>query len=236
MNIFGIPEISFQLRKRYIKKIISLNVKENKIKRILDAGSGIGVYTFWLATKLGKAKVTGGDIDKKKMLVSQKMVNELHINNVKFVEMNIEKVAQRKRYNLIVSIDVLEHLSNYKEALDRFKGFLDKGNYLYIHVPQPNQRRIFNFFKDWHHKDHAREGILKADLEGYLKSVGFRIKESRETYGFFGKLAWELNHMTLKKNFVIAGITYPFLYLFCFVDFAMENKNGLGVAVLAQKK
>ena len=156
VKIFGIPEIGFQLRSLYFEKIISLNVKENKIKRILDAGSGIGVYTFWLANKFGKAKVTGGDIDKKKLLVSQKMVNELHINNVKFVEMNIEKVAQRKRYNLIVSIDVLEHLSNYKEALDRFKGFLDKGNYLYIHVPQPNQRRIFNFFKNWHHKDHAR--------------------------------------------------------------------------------
>jgi hypothetical protein len=112
---------------------------------------------------------------------------------------------------------------------------LNKQGCLYIHVPQPNQKRIFKSLQSWHHEDHVHEGIKKTILQNDLKKIGFQIVTSHETFGFFGKLAWELNHLILSKNFVLAGITFPFLYLIALLDKTTKNKHGLGIAILAQK-
>ena len=165
------------------------------------------------------------------------MAKELNLKNVEFNYLNITKINNKKNYyDLIVNIDVLEHIDNYELVIENFFNMLQKNGYLYIHVPQPNQKRIFSSLKKWHHEDHAREGITKNELENKLKKLGFKIVVSRETFGFFGKISWELNHIMLSKSFVIAGIIFPFLYLVAKIDLWVNNKNGLGVAVLAKKE
>ena len=233
--LFGIPEIGFQIRAIYFKKILTTFLRDKDIKDILDAGSGIGVYTFWLGKTFTKARVTGGEIDKQKLNSSEEMNKKLHIKNVRFTYLDITKIEKDSAYDLIVTIDVLEHIGKPEVALKNFYRLLRNNGYLYIHVPQPNQKRIFFSLKTWRHQDHIREGIAKNDLEKTLNKLGFKILVSRETFGFFGKLAWEINHMTLPKNFVLAGIIFPFLYILSLLDKFWKNKNGLGVAVLAQK-
>lgn len=234
--LFGIPEIGFQIRSMYFKKILSSNLLNKNLKKILDAGSGIGAYTFLLGQTYSQAKVTGGDIDKYKLKSCQTMAKELRLKNVEFIHMDATRLEKRTRYNFIVSIDVLEHIDNYELVLENFFNMLQKNGHLYIHVPQPNQKRIFNVLKAWHHEDHVREGISKRTLEDKLIKLGFEIILSRETFGFFGKLAWEINHLILSRSFVLAGITFPFLYLLTLLDLFLEIKNGLGVAIFSQKK
>lgn len=232
---FGIPEIGFQLRSIYFKNILSSYVELEKPKMILDAGSGIGAYTFWLARRFPRASVTGGDIDRHKLKSCRILEKEFHTKNVSFGYLDITKLQKKSTYDLIVSIDVLEHVKNYTTALKNFHQLLRKDGLLYIHVPQPNQKRILRSLREWHHEDHVREGIDKKTLEDKLKKLGFRIIVSRETFGFFGKLAWELNHIMLSKSFVFAGISFPILFFLATVDQLWKNENGLGVAVLAKK-
>ncbi|MEK7533853.1 MAG: class I SAM-dependent methyltransferase [Patescibacteria group bacterium] len=234
--LFGIPESGFQIRSMYFKKILATNLLNKNLKKILDVGCGIGAYTFLLGQTYPQAKVTGGDIDKYKLKSCQIMAKELGLKNVKFIYMDATRLEKRTTYDFIVSIDVLEHIDRYESVLENFSHLLKSGGYLYIHAPQPNQKRIFNSFKKWHHEDHIREGIERHDLENSLEKLGFKIIVSKDTFGFFGKLSWELNHLTLSKSFVLAGIIFPFLYLLTLLDFLLENKNGLGVAILSQKK
>lgn len=233
--VFGIPEIGFQIRAIYFKKILINYLWDKDIKDILDAGSGIGAYTFWLGKRFTKAQVTGGDIDKQKLHICKELNRELHIKNVTFTYLDITKVNKNSAFDLIVTIDVLEHIEKSELVLRNFHHLLRNYGYLYIHVPQPNQKRIFFSLKTWRHQDHIREGIAKNDLEKTLNKLGFKILVSKETFGFFGKLAWEINHMTLAKNFVLAGIIFPILYTLSLLDVLWKNKNGLGVAILAQK-
>lgn len=234
--IFGIPEIGFQVRSLYFEKILKIYLLKKNPKRMLDAGCGIGTYTLLLGKTFEKAKVTGGDIDKYKLQSCKIIAKELNIKNVEFEYLNIAKTSNKPTYDLAVCIDVLEHISRYELALENFSNLLKKGGYLYIHVPQPNQQRIFNSLKDWHHEDHAHEGIIKSKLEEKLKKFGFKIVVSKETFGFFGKLSWELNHLTLSKSFFIAGIIFPLLYVIAKIDLWGNNKNGLGIAVLVKKE
>lgn len=235
--LFGIPEIGFQIRSIYFKKILSTNLSHKHFKKILDAGCGIGVYTILLGKIFTDAKVTGGDINKDKLISCLLLASQLYIKNVSFSYFDVTKISKKEvlTYDLIVSIDVLEHIDNYMEALKNFYRLLQNGGYLYIHVPQPDQKRIFRSFTTWHHKDHAHEGIAKNELEKQLKKLGFNIIISRETFGFFGKLAWEINHLILSRSFVLAGITFPFLYILARLDQLWRNTDGLGVAILVQK-
>lgn len=234
--VFGIPEIGFQIRSMYFKKILTSYLLNNKLTKILDAGSGIGAYTFWLGKKFTKAKVVGGEIDKNKLYSCRAMTSELHANNVTFVKFDITKIQRKAAYDLIVCIDVLEHIKDYNLVLKNFLHLLRNDGYLFIHVPQPNQKRIFRSLTTWHHENHIHDGIAQSKLENVLNKLGFRIVVSKETHGFFGKLAWELNHLTLSKSFFIASLIYPLLYIIAMVDFLFGNKNGLGIAILAKKE
>lgn len=234
--IFGIPEIGFQIRSLYFEKIINSYLFKKNPKKILDAGCGIGSYSLLLGKMFAKAKVTGGDIDKYKLQSCKNIAKELNIENVGFEYLNITQADNKTTYDLIVCIDVLEHINDYELALENFSKLLKNGGYLYVHVPQPNQKRIFSSLKSWHHEDHAHEGIAKKELENKLKKLGFKVITSIETFGFFGKLSWELNHIMLSKSFVFAGIIFPFLYGLALLDLLWKNKNGLGIAILSQKK
>lgn len=234
--LFGIPEIGFQIRSMYFKKILASNLLNKNLKKILDAGSGIGAYTFLLGQTYPQAKVTGGDIDKYKLKFCQTMAKELGLRNIEFIYMDATRLGKRTIYDFIVSIDILEHINHYELALENFSNLLRKGGYLYTHAPQPNQKRLFKSLREWHHEDHAHEGIIKRELEEKLKKLGFKIVVSKETFGFFGKLAWEINHLTLSKSFFIAGLIYPLLNIIASLDLWQNNKNGLGIAVLAKKE
>lgn len=234
--LFGIPEIGFQIRSLYFKQLIHSPLITTQPKKILDAGSGIGAYTFYLSQLFPKAFITAGDVDKKKLKSARIIGKSLALKNIEFIYFDLRNVDKKQKYDLIVSIDVLEHIENYKNSLKNLYMLLNKKGYLYIHVPQPNQKRIFSSMASWHHDDHVYEGLTKRAIETELKKLGCKIIKTKETFGFFGKLAWEINHMLLEKSFVLTGITFPFLYLLAVIDSRTKNKDGLGVAILVQKK
>ncbi len=236
IRLFGIPEIGFQIRSKYFQTIVNRYVSPASLSRILDAGSGIGAYTFFLANKYPHAFITGGDIAKAKLAWCKTVRSELAYTNTTFQYFDVTKTRHSAKQDLIVSIDVLEHVPDYRAALKNFSKQLVRGGYLYIHVPQPKQRRLFESMRTWEHADHVREGLTLRTLRQDLTRVGLSIVASKQTFGFFGKLAWELNHMTLSKNFILAGIAYPILYLIGSIDLMATNKRGLCIAVLAKKK
>lgn len=235
ISLFGIPEIGFQIRSLYFQKILRLYFATKTPKKILDAGSGIGAHTLWLSKVFPKSEIIGGEIDRKKILASNRIKKQQNANNVSFKYIDITKKQKTNQFDFILTIDVLEHISDYKKVLSNFSYLLKSHGYLYIHVPQPNQKRIFATFKKWHHHDHVREGISRKTISSALKAEGFRIIVAKDTFGFFGKLAWEINHFMLSKSFFLTGVTYPLLYLLSLLDIAHENKVGLGIVILAQK-
>ena len=236
--IFGIPEIGFRIRSKYFKEMLREGIKNKKINKALDAGSGIGIYSFWLNKRFKNATIDGWEIDKTKLEFSKKFANELHIKNVNFLYGDITKTTSKNinGYDLVVNIDVLEHIGNFENALKLFHKLLSKGGYLFIHTPQANQKRIFKSLENWHHEGHVHEGFSPDELKKTLIKIGFGNISTRETFGFFGKLAWELSHIAMSKGFVILGIVYPFLYLIACLDLFTNNKKGLGTAILARKK
>lgn len=224
VRMFGIPEIGFQIRFLYFRNALNTLSPKN----ILDVGCGIGAYTFYLAKMYPKAQVDGWDIIKPP--------NYFGLQNVSFSYRDITKpVNKYNRYDFIVMIDVLEHIKDYRKVIRNMHGLLCKNGYIFIHTPLINQKRIFKEFETWEHQDHVREGFEEKKLISELKKIGFRIIQVRRTFGFFGSLAWELNHMLLARGWILSGLLYPALYVLAKIDLMIINKRGLGIAILAKK-
>lgn len=235
--IFGIPEIGFQVRSMYFQKAIHKIAHVMNPKRVLDVGSGIGSYVFELSRQFPSSKIDGWEIDKKKLSFSRKFAEEQRFRNVSFAFGDItHKPRIRIYYDVVLTVDVLEHISDYKKALSHMHQVLKPGGFLFIHTPQEHQKRFFRLFDTWEHNDHVREGFSPDILKSDLRNIGFTEIEMVHTFGFFGSLTWELNHMLLSKSFVLAGMLYPLLYMVSRLDGLVSNKKGLCLSVVARKK
>ena len=234
IRLLGIPEIGLRLRALYFSQALK-HLPPNPA-RVLDAGSGIGAYALLLARRYPSATVIGCDVDEGKTSFCAGLVDEHGLKNVQFVSADVTDLdSLGEPFDVIVCVDVLEHVSDYERALQCFWHMLKPDGILYLHTPQRYQRRIFSRFKTWQHEDHVREGFKPGDLASDLERVGFAVVELRQTFGVFGKLAWELNHLTLKWNAGLAGLAFPGLYMLARLDAAGRNEEGLGVSLTARK-
>jgi SAM-dependent methyltransferase len=235
LRVFGVPEIGVQIRAMHFRRTLR-KLRLGACPRILDAGCGIGAYAVWMARSYPRASVVGCDVGREKLDFCVDLARQLRLANIEFTYGDITNLVwEDELFDLVVNIDVLEHLTDYKLALSTFRRLMKPGGYLYLHAPQPHQKRLFHCLNGWHHGDHTSEGFAPTQLTDQLTELGFHILETTLTFGFFGKLSWELNHITLRRNLWLAGIAFPLLNAIARLDARFGNKHGLGFAVLAQR-
>jgi len=115
------------IRIKYILE--ALNKKNLNNTKILDIGCGGGLISEGL-TKIG-ASVTGIDFIKENINIAKihAKKNNLKIN---YVVKNFEKEKIPSKYDVIIILEVLEHLSNWEEFLKKIKFNLKKNGVLII--------------------------------------------------------------------------------------------------------
>ena len=107
--------------KRFLKKILE-EIKNKKVINILDIGCGEGQSDKYFLKNLPKIKITGIDVDDKaiseaKSNCPKMIVKKNNIYNLSFKD---------KSFDLVISLEVLEHLSNPQKALKEIKRVSNK--------------------------------------------------------------------------------------------------------------
>lgn len=236
VRVLGVPEIGFRVRGLYFSRALR-RLRVLRPRRILDAGSGIGAYAIWLARRYPYADVTGWELDERKVRFSQEFAHELGIPNLRFELRDLSAGdTPADAYDLVINVDVLEHIVDFEAALANLHRLLRPNGYLFLHTPQPHQRRVFKRFEHWHHEDHVREGFTPRALVADLERLNYRVIEVAESFGLPGRLAWELNHMSLARSLVLAGAAFPMLYAGALIDPLVPKHHALATAILAQKR
>jgi 2-polyprenyl-3-methyl-5-hydroxy-6-metoxy-1,4-benzoquinol methylase len=234
--MFGIPDIGFQLRGKYF--LNSLKTLSNFTpNNILDAGSGIGFYTFRMSQMYPNSKIDGIDIDQHKLEFCKKYIADNDIQNISFSNKNlVNEKLKKNNYDLIVNVDVLEHVNDYMFVLKNFYSALRPGGVLYLHTPQINQTRIFKkYFQNWVHEEHVREGFDKNSLKSNLLKIGFQKVYISEGFGFWGKMAWEIVTICMDRSQILGALIFPLAYCLTFLDKSSKNDSGLSLYLLAKK-
>lgn len=245
---YKILDIMF-LRSWYVRRELKKLRKifgDKKIS-IYDAGSGYGQYSYFMSKHLQPCEIFSVDVkedwikDCKEFFASQK------IKSVSFGIENLTQINHTNRFDLIVCVDVMEHIVEDVKVFQNYYNALKKDGCLLINTPSIYGGSDVHEDEDESFiGEHARDGYSKEDLESKLHPLGFSTHQSIYTYGFWGDKAWRLGikypimRVNISRLLLLVLplyylITFPFTFLMMLIDFNSNNKVGSGINFIAKK-
>ena len=236
--LFGMPIVGLRIRAR---NIFSLIPADRHYKRLLDAGSGTGVISFKMGRRFPEANVLGVDLNEDAVRIGNYISNKIKSTNVKFRKSAIEDLDEKDQFDLIVCVDILEHIENDLKAIKVLFRLIRAGGILLLHIPSlyrryPVWRKIENFDVP----THVRRGYEPHVIQEIVRQAGFTIMDTGFTYGFWETLANNISYMITRarmQNKIIYSFAFPFLYLISWLGPKARPKDlGAGIFIIAEKK
>ena len=158
---------------RFLNEILQM-VGTIDVKKVLDLGCGEGFVINKLSKFYSYLEITGVDIDTKALDLARDLNPR-----AKFIECDINNFqCEKKSFELVMLIEVLEHMKKPDEILRIVKNITSK--YALISIPHEplfrisNFLRCKNFFRFGNDPEHLQNWTKKQFL-GLLKNDGFKI-------------------------------------------------------------
>lgn len=231
----------------------NITIKGNK-PAIIDAGSGFGQYSYWMAKKFPHSKILSVDVKDEQVADCNNFFQQIGITNVIFEVADLTKFIQADKYDLALSVDVMEHILEDVLVFKNIHASLKQGGMLLISTPSDQGGSDVPAYGTGRHEDsvgsfigeHVRDGYNITEIQDKLKLAGFSKIEARYAYGTPGKISWRLSMKypmqmlsTSKIFFIVLPIyyliTYPFAFLLNYLDTHTTHKTGTGLIVKAWK-
>ncbi|MEI7810828.1 MAG: class I SAM-dependent methyltransferase [Ignavibacteria bacterium] len=232
--------------RRELKKLRKL-FGHDKIN-IYDAGTGYGQYAYFMAKKLLPNNIHAIDIKKEWIEDCKEFFRESGLTSVSFGVEDLTKIKHRDKFNLILSVDVMEHIVDDVKVFENFYRALKPGGFLMINTPSIyGGSDVHDEHEESFIGEHARAGYSFEDLKNKLEPIGFEVYQSKYTYGYWGDKSWRLGvkypMRMLNISKVLSAllpfyylITFPFTLIMMYADYQSENKVGAGINFIAKKK
>ncbi len=103
--------------------------------RILELGCGWGSLTLWMAERFPNARILGvsNSASQREHILGQ--CAKRGLNNVEILtrDVNVLDLGER-RFDRVVSVEMFEHVRNYRVLFERISGWLAPGGKLFCHV------------------------------------------------------------------------------------------------------
>ena len=233
------------LRSWYIRhELKQLNNKHNY--SILDAGSGFGQYTYRMKHMFPSSKILAIDLKEEQMEDCRQFFNNAGLQNgVSFMKADLTKFIKPDSFDIVLSVDVMEHITEDEKVFCNFYKSLKKNGILLISTPSDQGGSDTDHGENFI-SEHVRDGYSISDIKKKLNTAGFTKISAQYSYGKAGNISWLLS---IKYPIIMLGksklffIFLPFYYiltiLFCltlnFIDLKSNISRGTGLIVKAIK-
>ena len=237
------------LRTWHVKKslvAISHHLPDNA--SVLDAGSGFGQYTWRMSRMNRHWRIKALDLNSKHIEECKTFFTRCRLSDrVSFEVADLTALNHSNQYDLILSVDVMEHIEDDRLVFSNFYRALNDKGFLLISTPSDKGG------SDVHHEDeesfideHVRDGYSVEDIKAKLTEAGFTSVETRYSYGKPGTLSWRLSMKYPVKMVNASGlffailplwyiIVYPLAFVLNYFDVALKHPSGTGLIVTARK-
>ncbi len=215
---------------------------------ILDAGSGFGQYTWRMSRMNSRWNIKAYDINKEQVDDCNIFFGKTRLSNrVSFHTRNLTTLNDINCFDIILSVDVMEHIEEDVLVFQNFYKSLNNNGVLLISTPSDKGGSdVHNDHEESFIDEHVRDGYSIKNISDKLSLAGFKSIEAGYTYGKPGNISWRLS---MKYPIKMLNISYlfflilPFYYLIFFpvalvlnlFDLSITHKTGTGLLVTARK-
>ncbi len=232
--------------RRALKTFFNRHKNQDNL-HILDAGSGFGQYSWVMAKSNPHWQITGLEIKQEQVDDCKVFFRQAGYKNVKFQYADLTTYTLPDSYNLILSVDVMEHIEEDVLVFKNFYTSLKPGGMLLISTPSDQGGSgVEHEHEESFIEEHVRDGYGLDEIKSKLTEAGFSNIQVNYTYGAPGKISWILS---MKYPILLLGISklflalLPFYYLlvfpFCLIlnyfDLKGTHSTGTGLLVKAIK-
>jgi trans-aconitate methyltransferase len=242
-RMMGVVDPAHYLHSRYFLRALA-SWENLRPRAILDAGCGRGDYSFYLARRFPDAQVRGVDIDEERVSRNRRMAERLGIENVTFEIADLVSARFSTPFDLIISIDVLEHITQQEQALRNLSGHLTPQGRVFYHIPTARAKPVpfsgaLRGFHQWAEGEHVAEDRTAADFVDVMVRAGYEVTRSVRTFGYYtGELAtslFNLPYENTRKNRVFQAMLAPFCRVLALADQLELERTRYAVAVEARR-
>ena len=207
IRIIGIPHIGLRLRMSCIANLLDPKTGE----KILDAGCGPGLYTLYMARN--GTDMYGADLSREKIESAKRISRKLNID-INFSTISIKQLSyEDEMFDKLVCSEVLEHVDDDMQAMRELTRVLKSNGCFILSVPADN---LFNK-RNMERFGHVRAGYSIDEIKGLAKTFNMKIIKIVNIMSFFGKLAWNINHMLFFSKVLTVIFFWP-LYCLTLLD------------------
>ena len=244
------------LRSWHIRKAIRIWEKGvSGPQYILDAGSGFGQYDYYIAKKHKDWKIKAVDVKEEQIDDCNNFFTKIGFDRLHFEIADLTKFNEPDTFNMVLCVDVMEHIEEDELVLKNYYSSLKKGGMLLISTPSDqggsdvHHHDHDDYVNDGTHSfvdEHVRDGYGIEEITEKMKRAGFSKTEVHYQYGKPGKIGWKLSMKypivmlnTSYLFFIILPfyylLTFPFVLILNWMDLAGNHKTGSGVVAKAWK-
>jgi len=237
------------LRTWHVKRALKKIRREFKDEAsVLDAGSGFGQYTWRMSRMNSKWRIKAIDINSEQIDDCNSFFMKTGLSErISFQTGDLTMLQDSDCYDIILSVDVMEHIEEDLLVFKNFYRSLNKNGVLVISTPSDQGGSdVHSDEEESFIDEHVRDGYGIKDISEKLAAAGFRNIDVSYTYGIPGNISWRLS---MKYPIKLLNISYlffiilPVYYLIFFpvsiilntFDLLITHKKGTGLLVTARK-
>lgn len=207
---------------------------------VLDAGCGRGVFSYQLARRFPSGRIVGVDIDDDRLSVNQTIAARAGLSNLRFDRADVADLGFSEAFDLVVSVDNLEHLEDDQAGLDSLCRALKPGGRLVLHVPGYERRwPVFAFATNFDVPGHFRPGYWLPELKERVVQAGLNVLVAEHTFGWLETISNNISYWITgaeAKNKAVYALAFPLLNAVSWLGRNANPKRGAGVLIVAEKR
>lgn len=118
-------------------KMLDLYLKRGDLRdghSILELGCGWGSLTLWMAKKLPNAKITAVSNSSTQRQYIEAEAAKRGLHNLEVITCDVNVLSIDKRFDRVISIEMFEHMRNYRQLLHRIATWLKPEGKLFVHI------------------------------------------------------------------------------------------------------
>ncbi len=157
-------------------------------QRILELGCGWGSLTLYMAERFPNAAITAVSNSTPQRLSIEAEASRRGFANVRIITADINDFAIGETFDRIVSVEMFEHMANWRGLLARLRGWLNADGKLFLHVfSHASQPYRFD------HEDEA-DWIARYFFTGGIMPSHGLIREFADLFSLEREWRWNGQH------------------------------------------